>query len=193
MYHDTIKIEFKSSFGSTINFDLFFLISKNEKKDFTPINYKELLNKFKDIGFNIHYIKFNDIDEKSTIFCNYNFQPNFENFFKYFNKTLSKNNFYLSFSYCVFIDGKYIMTNMNSYASISFSPIRNFTLGDDYYETIIEGKKHVLSNVTYQICNSSGEIIDKEEFKNVETNNNFFQKQHVKVYLRKYKLKRLSI
>jgi len=192
MYHDTININFRNSNWKDISFDYSFLISKNQKDKFSPINYGDLLGKFSNIGFNLKYIKFNDIDEGETVYCTYNYQPNFNIFFKAYTKLLQYKKFDISFEYGVIINGKFHPNNMNTFAGVWFKNT-NSNLGS-YNEEIIRGQKHKRKQEFYQIVDKDGNLIAveiAEEENNFEQH--FFERYDVKVALRKYKLSRLKL
>lgn len=196
MYHDTVHIKVNNSNSRSANELLFsysFLISKNRYDKFSPIKYGELLHKFEEIGFNLKYIKFYDIDEEDTIvYCTYNYQTNFNIFFTAYNKLLKNKRFDIDFEYGVMINGKFIPNNMNHFASIHFKD-SNFVPGE-FFEHVIAGKDHKKISEFYQVVNKSGEVI-ASELTNADTNfeQHFFEKYEVKVALRKYKLGRLKL
>ena len=194
MYHDTIKINFKNTYIQSkfdIEYNYNFLISKNPKDKFSPINYEELLNKFDQIGFDLKYIKFYDISEDDMVYCTYNYLPNFELFFTAYKKILHPKYFDVSFEYGVIIDGVFKANNMNYFAGIYFCSglLPEF----DYYETIIKGKYHQKIKVFYQIVDSKGKTIASEVTDiSKDFEQHFFDMYEVKVALRKYKLSRLK-
>ena len=197
MYHDTIRINFKNKFQTLpakdeIQFDYSFLISKNLKDKFSPINYGELLHKFDEIGFDLKYIKFYDLTEDNIVFCSYNYQPNFDLFFSVYKKLLHKKMFNLSFEYGVIIDGIFKINNMNYFAGIHFYE-EKYDAGK-YIQTIIKGKYHQKRTIFYQIVNSDGDPI-ASEVTDIEKDfeQHFFEKHEVLVALRKYKLERLKL
>ena len=201
MYHDTIRIKFsnyqKSSINSSINYEYEFMISKIKYGDkFSPIKYGDLLQKFKNIGFDTKYLKFYDIEDNDTIvYCTYNYQSNFEIFFLAYNKIFKNIQFNIIFEYGNIIahypnddNGTFYRNNMNYFAGISFTPT-NLPFG----EIIIDGMKHIKNKETYQIIDKDRKTIACETTdisKNFEQH--FFEKYEVKVYLRKYKLSRLQ-
>lgn len=194
MYHDTINIRFIYNNQNDINFDYNFFISKNNQNNhnsFSSILYKDLLDKFKDIGFDLKYLKFNDIDKNNIIYCSYNFQSNFEIFFKVYNKLIKSKKFNISIEYGNIINGKFIPNNMNYFAGISFN---HHTIEQNgIKEEVIKGKFHKKTMEYYQIIEKDGNIIAnelttyKKDFKQ-----HFFEQYEVKVALRKYKLGRLK-
>jgi hypothetical protein len=192
MYHDTIYINFTRFNYNDINFDYSFLISKSLKDKFSPINYGELLSKFNDIGFNVKYLKFNDIKEEETVYCTYNYQPNFNIFFSAYKKLFQNRNFNITFEYGVVINGKFYPNNMNTFASIYFQG-ENIKLGD-HTETIIIGKTHKKLTELYQIVDKDANIIATEITDIVKDfEQHFFERYEVKLALRKYKLSRLKL
>ena len=191
MYHDTIHVNLKSYDSRDINFDYNFLISKNLYMDLSPIKYGELLQKFADIGFNLKYIKFNDIhDDNTDVYCSYNYQPNFNVFFTAYRKLIHNKKFSITFKYGVLLNDKFHANNMNFFSGIYFS---ESNVPGNYLETVINGKSHEKKLELYQIIEKDGNIISSEitdadkDFKQ-----NFFNKFEVKVALRKYKLGRLK-
>jgi len=190
MYHDTIHIKLK--YNDVINFNYGFYISKHPNKTFSPIKYKSLLYKFKSVGFVVlRYLKFNDIEDDTIVYCSYNFQPNFEIFFKVYNKLIKDKDFDIIFEYGNIINGKFYLNNMNNLSSVYFyGGILNKTV---YRENIIGYKVHQKISELYQIVDKDGNIIATEwadyhgDFKQ-----NFFERYDVKVALRKYKLSRLK-
>lgn len=193
MYHDTIHINFKSIYNSTdFDFDYSFLISKNEENMFGPIKYSSLLQMFNDIGFDLKYIKFYDIEDDITVYCTYNYQPKFEVFFKAYPKILAVKNFGLTFEYGNIIDGKFYPNNINFFAGVAFVPVINTIIGDDS-ETITKYHRHKKISELYQIVDKIGNTIaiefvsDSTDFKQ-----DFFNKQEVRQYLREHKLKKLN-
>ena len=191
MYHDTIHINFSRYDYSDINFNYNFLISKNLKDNFSPINYGELLKKFNEIGFNLKYLKFNDIEEEETVYCTYNYQSNFNIFFSAYKKLFQDRNFNIVFEYGVVINGKFYPNNMNTFASIYFIG-DNIKLGD-HIETVITGKTHKKTIELYQIVDKDGNIIASETTTIVnEFEQHFFERYEVKLAQRKYKLSRLK-
>lgn len=192
MYHDTIHIELRNSDRHDINFDYNFFISKYQKDLFSSIKYQELLDKFKDIGFNIKYLKFNDIDEDEIVYCTYNFQPNFNVFFKAYKKLIKHKNFNITFEYGVIINGKFVANNMNTFAGVWFQHTTN-NLGN-YTEDVIDDKILAKSMELYQVVDKNGNIIatDIAKYEN-DFKQNFFERYEVKVALRKYKLGRLKL
>lgn len=193
MYHDTIKINFKSNSSSYgISFDYNFLISKIPQNKFSSINYGELLYKFNEIGFNLKYLKFNDLDESDTVYCTYNYQPNFNIFFVAYKKVIENTKFSITFEYGVIINDKFYNNNMNFFSGVWFTD-NNIRLGD-FNETIINGKTHTRTMEIYQIVDKDGNPIATETTdlnKNFEQH--FFERYDVKVALRKYKLGRLNL
>jgi hypothetical protein len=197
MYHDTIHINFKSSYQpKEIDFDYSFLISKKSKDKFSPIKYNELLKKFTDLEFDLKYLKFYDIDEDAIVFCTYNYQPNFEIFFTAYNRIIRQRFFDITFEYGNIINGKFFPNNMNFFAGIHFVE-RTDEYGKPsaalYMKEVINGRYHIKKNELYQIVDKNGNLIYCE----VATANNdfeqhFFEQYDVKVALRKYKLERLK-
>lgn len=196
MYHDTIHINFKNYNWSDISFDYSFLISKNPNLSFAPINYGELLSKFNDIGFNLKYLKFNDIEEDEIVYCTYNYQPNFNIFFSAYKKLLQNKNFNINFEYGVIINGIFIPNNMNTFSRIAFidTSIGNNIFKDREIENVIKGKKYVKILEFYQIVNKDGYVIANETT-DVEKDfeQHFFERYDVRLAQRKYKLSRLKM
>jgi len=197
MYHDTIHINFKyQPFWNDIPFDYSFLISKIKQDKFAPITYSELLNKFKEIGFDLKYLKFYDINDDSTIvYCTYNYQPNFQVFFSAYKKLIQNKNFNISFEYGIIINGKFYPNNMSYFAGIWFVPIEKKLddLNHPFEEIIIE-KTFLKKLELYQIVDKEGYVIHVEV---ANPGNNFkqhfFENYDVKVAMRKYKLSRLKL
>ena len=192
MYHDTVHIKFKST-NYGLLFEYSFLISKNLYDKFSPIKYGELLKKFEEIGFNLKYLKFYDIDDDDTIvYCTYNYQPNFNVFFIAYNKLLKTKKFNIDFEYGVMLNGKFVPNNMNHFASIHF--IDSDFIPGAFFEEVIAGRFHKKVSEFYQVINKEGEIIAAETT-NADTNfeQHFFEKYEVKVALRKYKLNRIKL
>lgn len=193
MYHDTININFKYLNYRDINFDYSFFISKNQYENFSPIKYSVLLKNFYDIGFDIKYLKFNDIyDDDTTVYCSYNYQPNFNVFFVAYKKLIEKKDFHLSFEYGNIVFGKFYPNNMNFFAGISFTnnPIDKTGL---YKEEVVKGKIHLKTMELYQIIDKNANVIAIEladPINNFEQH--FFERYEVKHHLRKYKLSRLK-
>ena len=193
MYHDTIHICFKNSDFKDISFEYNFFISKELKDKFSPINYGELLQKFDEIGFNLKYLKFYDLTDKDTVYCTYNWQPNFNIFFSAYKKILQNKDFNIFFEYGVIIDGKFYPNNMNYFAGIWFFEEKHVKLGG-FSEIIIKGKRHQKTLELYQIVDKNGNLI-AEENTNAEKDfeQHFFERYEVKVALRKYKLRILKL
>jgi hypothetical protein len=190
MYHDTMHINFKSQGGLLLKFDYSFLISKNISDKFSPIKYNELLQKFVDIGFDLKYLKFNDIDDDAIVYCTYNYQPNFNIFFTAYKKTIYHQKFNITLEYGVMLNGKFYPNNMNFFARIWFV---ESNIPGNYLETIVKGKTHEKRMEFYQIIDKNGNIIATETTSDVRNfEQNFFQQYDVKVALRKYKLSRLQ-
>lgn len=209
MYHDTIHINFQYQKWQDINFDYSFLISKIKQNKFSPITYGELLQKFEEIGFNLKYLKFYDIDDLSTIvYCTYNYQPNFEIFFSAYKKLIQNKNFSITFEYGIIINGLFYPNNMNYFAGIWFVPAKRksfpeYGLGpaatkkkkmeDLHFEEIIKEKIYLKSMELYQIVDKQGKIIHVELAKSEnDFEQHFFENYDVKVAMRKYKLNRLK-
>lgn len=198
MYHDTIKINFRNWRFGNVAFDYNFLISKNLKDKFSSTPYNSLLSKFIEIGFNIKYLKFNDIEETDIVYCSYNYQSNFDVFFKAYNKILRNERINITFEYGVVINGKFYANNMNTFAGVYFIEYHpnDFSSSSSiiYSETIIKGKLHKKEMEFYQIVDNVGNPIaaenttDKKDFEQ-----HFFDKYEVKVALRKFKLNRLKL
>lgn len=195
MYHDTIQINFRSvptKYVHDIDFDYFFLISKTPQNNFSTINYSELLIKFSEIGFDIKYIKFNDIEEDETVYCSYNYQSNFNVFFSAYNKILKNKKFNLSFEYGNIIEGTFLRNNMNFFSGIYFRNT-DLIMGEYIYDNIISGKMFFKSSEFYQIIDISGIVISlavasaEHDFKH-----DFFERYEVKLAQRKYKLNKLK-
>ena len=193
MYHDTISINFKSTIENKLSFDYTFLISKNIKDKFSPIIYGELLQKFSEIGFNIKYLKFNDIEEDKTVYCTYNYQPNFNIFFSAYNKILKYHKFNIKFEYGNIYNGNFYPNNMNFFAVVYFVEQPTLFILGDYSEVVINERKHLRFREIYQIRNKDGHLI-AEEYTDVDKDfeQHFFERYEVKVALRKYKLSRLK-
>ena len=194
MYHDTIHINFKNYLFSDISFDYSFLISKSLKDKFSPINYGELLSKFNEIGFNIKYLKFNDIEEDETVYCTYNYQPNFNIFFSAYKKLLQNKPFNTNFEYGVIIDGKFIPNNMNSFARVNFIDTSiDGIFKHSEISDVIKNKRYAKILEFYQIVDKDGYVIANETT-DIEKDfeQHFFERYEVKLALRKYKLGRLK-
>lgn len=201
MYHDTIHIIFESLPMNNIEFKYNFLISKNSwLPNHKAIEYQELLNKLHNYGFNSDYINFPDVKDKTqNIFCEYNGTPNFLIFFKAFEKVLKPQGFNITFEYGSMIGGKFYPNNMNFYSSISFMESH---YGD--YD-VIYGVSYCKYAEHYQIVDSEGNIVDSigstslggysisicNNKENPKLKDEFFKRQRVSVYLRKYKLEQL--
>lgn len=198
MYHDTIHINFKSrnNIDTIITFDYSFMISKEPKDKFSPIKYIELLHKFENIGFDIKYIKFNDIDNEEIVYCTYNYQSNFEIFFNVYKKMLDNIHFNLTFEYGNIIGGKFILNNMNTLSGVWFVDTHNISYDatrNDYNEKVIKNKVFKRTAEYYQIIDKFGECVSNYTWKCTnETKEDFFQRFNVKVALRKFKLERLN-
>lgn len=194
MYHNTIHICFKNCISpKDILFEYNFFISKELKDKFSPINYGELLQKFNEIGFNLKYLKFYNLDEKETVYCTYNWQPNFNIFFSAYKKILQNKDFNIFFEYGVIINGKFYPNNMNYFAGIWFFDEKYVKLGG-FNEIIIKGKRHQKTFELYQIVDKNGKLIATEGTNSdKDFEQHFFEKYEVKVALRKYKLSRLKI
>lgn len=193
MYHDTIHIHFKSLWDSReVDFEYSFFISKDIKTGFTPISYSILSQQFDEIGFDLKYLKFYDIDDDAIVYCSYNYQPKFEIFFSAYRKLIQYRHFHITFEYGNIIFGKFYPNNMNYFAGVSFisNPIDRTNL---YQEEIIKGKTHFKSKELYQLVDKNGEIvaIDIADPHN-DFEQHFFERHEVKVALRKYKLSRLK-
>lgn len=195
MYHDTIQINFRNVYDKnrTLDFEYNFLISKFPENKFAPIKYGELLEKFKEIGFDVKYIKFYDINDDDTlVYCTYNYQENFNVFFIAYKKLLKNVRIGLTFEYGNIISGIFHQNNMNYFSGIFFTEEQKVS-GDDSDETIISGKAFKKAMESYRIIDSEGNILAIE---NAKPENNFeqhfFEKYEVKVHLRKYKLNRLK-
>jgi len=199
MYHDTIHIQFDYNSVNDINFTYSFLISQGAatswpKEKFSPIEYTELLNKFEEIGFNLRYLKFNDIyNFDTTVYCSYNYQPNFNIFFSAYKKLIQHKNFNIFFEYGNIINGKFLANNMNFFAGVSFFTDMTSFGRIGIIEPVIKGKVFQKMDELYQIIDKDGNIIHKELAKaENDFEQHFFEKYDVKVALRKYKLSRLK-
>lgn len=201
MYHDTIHIKFKYWKAGDVDFDYSFFISKTKFQiQFSPIKYGALLEKFNEIGFNLKYLKFNDLDLNSDIYCSYNYQSNFNIFFSAYKKLIHKKNFNLSYEYGNMINGVFIPNNMTTFARVFFIDIENTK--DRKYQIdvidcnntidIIKDKSFFKAVEKYQIIDKNGVSIASET---TDSDSNFeqhfFEKYEVKVALRKYKLTKL--
>jgi hypothetical protein len=187
MYHDVIKIEF--TYYGEISFTYIFLISKKKYNDnFGHIAYGELMQKFEQIGFDLKYLKFNDIsDTDSIVYCSYNYQENFNIFFKAYKKIITETKFNITFEYGNIVNGVFIQNNMNYFAGVVFTQQKGAN------EEIIKGKSLFKQIEYYQIADKNGHTIDNGFITaddNFETD--FFQRYNVKVALRKFKLERLK-
>lgn len=214
MYHDTIHINFNYSGGDRdINFEYSFLISKNIQNPlegmtfkstsgcFAPIKYSELLQKFGDLGFDLKYLKFNDIDDLNTmVYCTYNYQSNFDIFFSAYKKIIQHKNFNITFEYGNVINGKFWCNNMNTFSGVNFiSAENNYGRAkkcaelNKPIESIIKGKKYYKTSEHYQIIDKNARVIDVD-FTTVEQDfeQHFFESYKVKVALRKFKLSQLK-
>jgi hypothetical protein len=194
MYHDTIKINITNThLFDDVSFNYDFLISKRKSNNFSPITYNDLLNKFKDIGFNTEYVKFNDIEGTEIVYCSYNYQPNFLIFFKAYKKILKDKSFNLNIESGNIINGKFYRNNMNYQCGLYFKDYiysQNYTF--KFYD-IIKDKIFVKVSEFYQIVDKNGNIISVDKV--TEKNNfesNFFERYEVKLAQRKYKLNRLK-
>jgi hypothetical protein len=192
MYHDTIHINFIYNRPNDISFDYSFSISKEISAKFSPIKYQTLLDNFEQLGFNIKYLKFNDIDDlDTTVFCSFNYQPNHNIFFKSYPKVIQNKPFDILFLYGNLINGIFIPNNINTSAGISFKNCDNTSL---YKETVIKGIIHEKIKEMYQVIDKEGHIIATETVgQDIDFQQNFFQRYEVKVALRKYKLGRLNL
>lgn len=191
MYHDIIYINFYFNQNDRdVAFDYSFMISKYPQDKFSSIAYGELLNKFKQIGFNIKYISFKDIDDDNTlVYCTYNWQPNFLNFFLAYKKFMQMKDFEISFGYGVIIDGNYIPNSMDGCALIRFNTLKD----NGWKEEVIKGKNHYKYLEFYQLVNDDGVIVHSESTNPyINFEQHFFENYDVKVAMRKYKLKRLK-
>jgi len=195
MYHDTIHIIFTSLPKSDIDFKYNFLISKNDwLLNHKPIVYQELLDKMENFGFNVDFFNFPDIKDKTqNVFCEYNGTPNFQLFFKAFERILKPQGFNITFEYGSMIDGKFYPNNMNFYASIGF-------IKDAYGDKdVIDGVNYKKRFECYQIVDSCGEVVDSifganlNDSESKELKEEFFKNYKVSVYLRKYKLRELNL
>ena len=202
MYHDTIHIKFKYYKLGDVDFDYSFLISKNNQSKFSAINYGILLEKFNEIGFNLKYLKFNDLELSEDIYCTYNYQSNFEIFFLAYKKFIHTKNFSLNIEYGNIVNGVFIRNNMTTFASVYFaggnvSDIKN-GIGNIKYQDnancvdLIKDKIFYRAVERYQIIDKDGNTIESES---TDSDSNFeqhfFEKYEVKVALRKYKLSKL--
>jgi len=216
MFHDTIHIIFNRSASNNVNYVNFnydFIISKSESwlnvwkncnnfpRENHIVTYKSILERFKQIGFNIDYLLFPDIkDNNQEVYCAYNYlasKSGFEVFFKAYEKILKKQGFNITFEYGTMINGKFYPNNMNFYSSISF--VRN-NFGDN---DVIYGVSYCKSFEKYQIVNSEGCVVSNmnssyigfsrnNNKENKELKEDFFKSQKISVYLRKYKLDQLK-
>jgi hypothetical protein len=201
MYHDTIHIQFHY-YGSDIKFDYSFLISKKVKYQFSSINYGILLKKFDDIGFDLKYIKFNDLDIDETVYCTYNYQPNFEIFFSAYKKVIHPKPFSITFEYGNIINGSFKPNNMNNFAGVFFTvdsmnnkpvPARALAKLNGVKEEVVRGKSHIKVEEYYQIIDKEGNTIENDHvYAENDFETDFFQRYKVKVALRKFKLQRLK-
>ena len=206
MYHNVIHIKFKYYKVGDIEFDYSFLISKTNQNQFSSINYGVLLNKFHEIGFNLKYIKFNDLDLNEDVYCTYNFQPNFNVFFLAYKKLIHKKDFYIIFEYGNIVNGIFIRNNMTTFCSITFVPE---PLKEDFgpkssstsilYKPLLFKEIDIIKDKTFYKTVEKYQIIDKDggiiasETTNFESDfeQAFFEKYEVKVPLRKYKLNKI--
>jgi len=190
MYHNTINIKFNSTPENSVNFSYNFLISKTAwLPNHKPIVYKELLDKMKNYGFNIDFINFPDMkDHTQNVFCEYNGVPNFNIFFKAYERVLKPQGFNITFEYGSTINGKFYPNNMNFYSSIVF--VRD-AYGD---KDVIDGINYTKRFEVYQIVNENGNVVynmggtNLNDYKSEELKEEFFKSYKVSVYLRKYKL-----
>lgn len=199
MYHDTIHIRFKYDNWKDVSFSYSFFISKNLSSNTEPIKYGDLLQEYKELGFNIKYLKFNDIGENSIVYCSYNHQPNINVFFLAYRKLIRNKDFDINFEYGNIINNIFIPNNMNFFAGIYFlsankpNVFKSSLTHIDYLENVIEGKKHLKIEERYQLIDIDGNIIHKEITNaELEFEQHFFEKYEVKIALRKYKLGRLE-
>ena len=193
MYHDVIHIKLYNWRRNDIDFNYSFLISKNNQDKFSSISYGILLEKFDEIGFNLKYLKFNDLDLNSDVYCTYNYQPNFNIFFTAYKKFIFQKDFNFSYEYGNIINGIFIQNNMTTFASASF--IELFNTRPElriFKEDIIKNKTFFKTIERYQIIDKDGTPI-ATEITDADSNfeQHFFERYDVKVALRKYKLSRL--
>jgi len=198
MYHDTIHIKFRYNKSDDVDFDYSFLISKTNQDKFSLINYGILLEKFNEIGFNLKYLKFNDLELSSNIYCTYNYQSNFNIFFTAYKKFIHKKSFNFSYEYGNIVNGVFIQNNMTTFSSVSYIDIYNakfeIFVGDSKLPDIdiIKDKTFFKTIERYQIIDKNGVSI-ANEITDADSNfeQHFFERYDVKVALRKYKLNRL--
>ncbi len=201
MYHDTIHIKFKYWRVGDVDFDYSFLISKTNQNKFSPSNYGILLEKFNNVGFNLKYLKFNDLDLSSDIYCTYNYQPNFDIFFAAYKKFIHKKDFSITYEYGNMINGVFIQNNMTTFASVSFiSNVVDIYKKNKIYQDLLFKEIDIIKDKTffktierYQIIDKDGNLI-ASEITDADSNfeQHFFEKYEVKVALRKYKLTKLN-
>lgn len=200
MYHDTIHIKFRYWRLDDIEFDYSFLISKTSQKQFSPINYGSLLDKFNEIGFNIKYLKFNDLDLNSDIYCTYNYQPNFNVFFSAYKKLIHKKDFNITYEYGNIINGVFVQNNMTTFSSVSFvSNVIDSYKKNKIYQDLLFKEIDIIRDKTFFRTIERYQIIDKDgntiasEITDSDSNfqQNFFDKYKVVVALRKYKLNKI--
>ena len=188
MYHNTIHICFKNSDNKDISFQYNFYICKELEDKFAPINYGELLQKFNEIGFELKYLKFYDLTDEDTVYCTYNWQPNFNIFFSAYKKILQNKDFNIIFEYGNIISGNFYQNNMNYFSGVWFFEEKRVKLGN-FGETIIKGKRHQKTIEVYRIVGKNGNLIAEETTTaDKDFEQHFFEKYEVKVALRKYKL-----
>jgi len=195
MYHDTIQfrlISVPTKYVHDIDFDYIFSISKKPQNNFSSVIYGELLNKFSEIGFDIKFIKFNDIEEEETVYCTYNFQPNFNVFFSAYNKILKNKKFNIIFEYGNIINGNFCKNNMNFFSGIYFN-YTDLIMGEYIYDNIISGKKFIKASEFYQIVDVNGYAIsNKITLAENDFKHDFFERPEVRLAQRKYKLNKLK-
>jgi hypothetical protein len=193
MYHDTIHIKFRYNKVDDIEFDYSFLISKTSQIQFSSINYGILLGKFDEIGFNLKYLKFNDLDLTEDVYCTYNFQSNFNVFFSAYKKLIHKKDFSIKYEYGNMINGIFYQNNMTTFSSVTFvsnvSKIKDLLFKEI---DIIRDKTFFKTVEAYQIIDKDGMSI---AFEVTDADSNFeqkfFDKYEVVVALRKYKLNKI--
>ena len=196
MYHDTIHITFESA-DEIMNYKYTFLISKKSfLPNHNPITYQEILDKMESYGFNIEFLDFPDIEDKSVnVYCSYNLTPDFNVFFKAYERVLKPRGFNISFEYGSMINGEFCMNNMNFYSGIYFKMRNKSTI---IIKNVIKDVDFYKHGESYQIVDKNGKIVDAIHIRNFfsesydEVKENFFKSRKVTQYLRKYKLERIK-
>lgn len=213
MYHQSIQIRFHNSESNPIFFEYKFWISKlsdnpielfGDNYENQTVEYQELLDKFESLGFNVKFLNFPDIKDKSTkVWCDYNGTTNFQIFFKAYDKILKNSLFDIDFEYGNIIKSSsgsltFVPNNMNSAATISYIFVNKKDYSFTYEESLIKGRTFLKTEEVYQIVDSNGKVVKelniKSNFGEIPDSikDEFFQDPAVALYLRSYKLKELK-